>query len=194
MNCIKSKENTHLHGKICNKDVIIRLLQKLLLHPRVRLRISSLIHCQIRCSALVLRLSAVPTIHLASYWGGSEGGRGGLRCSLHGTAWPFEPGRAHCSVNRPCSTQKVRSVRLDHCACPAAWLLWSVLSVRGEVEQAGWLFAGAFFEKRTSKCCPLKLLCGEHHDIAIVCQRDMACRVGCFPFRWFQRACTEESC
>lgn len=141
------------------------------------------------------RLFAVPTIHLASYWDRSEGGQDGLRwCCLHGTAWPFELGRAHCLVNRPCSTQKVRSVRLDHCACPAAWLLWSVLSIRREVEQAGWLFAGAFFEKHTSKCCPLKLLCGEHHDITIVCQRNMACRVGCFPFRWFQKACTEESC
>lgn len=139
-------------------------------------------------------LSAVPSIHLASYWDGNEGGQGGLRwCCLHGTAWPFEPSRAHCLVNWPCSTQKVRSVRLDHCACPAAWLLWSVLSVRREVEQASWLFAGAFSRNIPLSAVLLSCFCGERHDISIVCQRNMACRVGCFPFRWFQKAYTEKS-
>lgn len=48
----------------------------------------------------------------------------------------------------------------------SARVLRSVLSVRGEVEQAGRLSSGAFLEKPTSKCCPLKLLCGEPRGIA----------------------------
>lgn len=99
---------------------------------------------------------------------GAEVGGNGTACmALCGL---FSPGRACCTVSQPCSPGKVRRVRLDQCACPVAWLLWSVLSVRGKVEQAGRpaLFRGFFGETYcTSKCCPFKLLCGEYHSVTL---------------------------
>lgn len=69
-----------------------------------------------------------------------------------GTAsWPFQLGTARCMVNQPCGPGKVRRVTMDQCACPAEWLLWSVLSIRGEVAQAGLALFRGFLEKHTSK-------------------------------------------
>lgn len=116
-------------------------------------------------------LSAVPGIHLASSWDGSKGGcevggdgDGSACVALYGLS---SRGRARRTVSQPCGPGKVRRVRLDQCACPAVWLLWSVLSVRGEVERASLPLFRGFLEKHTSKCCPLKLLCGEHHGITL---------------------------
>lgn len=76
-------------------------------------------------------------------------GKGRLRWHpSRGLAWPFQPSRVRCTVRQLCGPGKVRRVRLDQCVCPAAWRLWSVPSVRGEVEQAGRPSTGALWRSK----------------------------------------------
>lgn len=52
-----------------------------------------------------------------------------------------------CGVlSQACGPGKVRRVRLDRCACSVVGFPWKVLSVRGEVEQAGLFTSKAFSE------------------------------------------------
>lgn len=107
----------------------------------------------------------LPALEMAVRKGGEGGGRRPWHCC--GIFGLFSRAGHACMVSQSCGPGKVRRVRLDLCACPAAWLLWSVLSVRGEVERASLPLFRGFLEKHTSKCCPLKLLCGERHGIVL---------------------------
>lgn len=121
--------------------------------------------------------SAVLCIHLAGSWDGWGGRR---RLCLHGTVWPFQPGRTQCAVSQPCGPAKVRHVRLDQCACPAA-ASPGVCCQSGEKwsRQAFSLFRD-FLVEHTSKCRPL---CGERD----ACWMNTACWAACLSLKRLQR-------
>lgn len=106
--------------------------------------------------------------------------------------WPFQPGRARCAESQPCGPGKVRRVRLDQCACPAAWLPWSVLPVRGEVEQAGLLSSGAFW--RNIPLSAVLLSCFVESAMALPCLlNECGLLSWLFSFQAISEARTEES-
>ena len=144
------------------KDAIIHSIQKSLPHSRAQWGIPPIVyHCQIQMAYPCFAVESLsdwvvvspqsqaftlPALEMAV-----RRGRGGRRWHcLPGIVWPFQPRRAQCAVSQPCGPGKVRRVRLDQCACPAACFPWSVLSVRGEVEQAGLRSLEAFLEEHNS--------------------------------------------
>ncbi len=137
--------------------------------------------------------SAVPCIHLAGFWDGSDGGGGGAGAGGYGTAcmalcglfswagrgarWASRAARERSGMSDWISVRVLRRAPLE----------FAVSQGRSGAGRPA-LFRG-FLEEHTSKCIPLKLLCGERD----VCGMNIACWATCCPLKQFQKPVQRES-